>query len=64
VIASGPVLYARLLGPDWFHLAEPIRAFHDGASVCARGRMRVVHGRGTLARAAIWNSATRAEPTR
>jgi len=44
-------LYARLLGSAWLQLAEPVRFAHATESmVCARGRLRVAHGRGHVAR--------------
>jgi len=46
----GP-LYARLLGASWMQLAEPVRFVHSTEStVRARGRLRIAHGRGPLAR--------------
>jgi len=44
-------LYARLLGASWLQLADPVRIIHGtSATVRARGRLRVMHGRGYLAR--------------
>ena len=44
-------LYARLLGSSWLQLAEPVRVAHTTESmVCARGRLRIAHGRGYVAR--------------
>lgn len=44
-------LYARLLGSSWMQLAEPVRFAHATESmVCARGRLRIAHGRGYIAR--------------
>lgn len=46
-------LYPRLLGPVWFELPEAIRSLHSEVPLRAHGRMRVVNGQGTLARAVI-----------
>ena len=44
-------LYARLLGPSWLQVAQPIRAVHSTEStVRAHGRLRIQHGRGRAAR--------------
>ena len=44
-------LYARLLGSSWPQLADPVRIIHGtNATVRARGRLRVTHGRSHLAR--------------
>jgi hypothetical protein len=44
-------LYAGLLGSAWLDLAEPIRAAHGpGATLRARGRLRIAHGRSHAAR--------------
>jgi hypothetical protein len=44
-------LYARLLGASWQQLAEPVRFTHATEStVHARGRFRIAHGRGRVAR--------------
>ena len=44
-------LYARLLGSAWLQLADPVRFAHATEStVCGRGRLRVEHGRGYVAR--------------
>jgi hypothetical protein len=42
-------LYERLLGSSWRQLAEPIRLAHAAESTL-RGRFRIVHGRGYVAR--------------
>lgn len=42
-------LYAALLGPAWATLAPEVRALHAGGAE-ARGRFRVLHGAGWLAR--------------
>jgi hypothetical protein len=45
------VLYARLLGSSWQAVAEPVRLAHATEStVCARGRLRIAHGRSRVAR--------------
>ena len=44
-------LYVRVLGEGWTRIAEPVRRAHDAGSIVrARGRLRVEHGDGTLAR--------------
>jgi hypothetical protein len=44
-------LYARLLGSSWLQVGEPIRFAHaSGSTVRARGRLRIAHGRGHVAR--------------
>lgn len=44
-------LYARLLGPAWLQLAGPVRFAHARESTgCGRGRLRIEHGRGYVAR--------------
>jgi hypothetical protein len=44
-------LYAGLLGAAWLDLADPVRAAHaPGATVRARGRLRIGHGRSAAAR--------------
>ena len=43
-------LYARLLGPDWLLLAEPVRCAHASSSTRARGSVRIAHGRGPVVR--------------
>jgi hypothetical protein len=44
-------LYARLLGSSWLQVAEPIRSAHaSGSTIRARGRLRIAHGRGQVAR--------------
>jgi hypothetical protein len=44
-------LYARLLGPSWLQVAEPVRFIHATEStVRARGRLRIAHGRSHVAR--------------
>jgi len=44
-------LYARVLGPSWLQLAEPIRFAHAPEPiVCARGRLRIARGRSRVAR--------------
>ncbi len=42
-------LYARLLGSSWRQLAEPVRLAHAAESTL-RGRFRIAHGRGLVAR--------------
>jgi len=50
--ADAPIgLYARLLGSSWQQLAEPVRFAHGTKSMMhGRGRLRIAHGRGYLAR--------------
>jgi hypothetical protein len=49
--SPGAPLYARILGPAWQHLPDPIRCMHKvrGTRV-AKGRAKVQRGRGLLAR--------------
>jgi hypothetical protein len=42
-------LYARLLGSSWWQFAEPVRLAHAAQSTL-RGRFRITHGRGHVAR--------------
>ena len=44
-------LYAGVLGSAWLDLADSVRAAHaPGATLRARGRLRIAHGRGPAAR--------------
>ena len=48
-------LYAGLLGSAWLDLADPVRAAHAAeATLRARGRLRIAHGRSQAARGHAW----------
>jgi hypothetical protein len=54
-MTSNAPLYARLLGSSWARVALPVRLAHTtGSTVCARGRLRIGHGRTRVARLLTW----------
>lgn len=43
------------MGDSWFQIAEPVRELHATYSLtCARGRLRIEHGRHRVARLLVW----------